>query len=285
MKNWTTEHTKEIKEWLDIDTYRKFEDLTLLQLYHELWARTLFFKSYREDFEAKALMGYFEKIFSGNPFLIEEKQLGYMAPDNRLFQPPHFFLTTLERLAELSIISMQRGAFVWHGDDKYSINGELQEETLYESLPDQFQRTVMLEVDLSSGTDDEIAESLKAALPQWRKYMEIQENPLDSVRFGYGTIKKLINYRIIPMLDILVWTKIKQIRVSDDRLSRLLYTDDDDESQIRLHYHVKDTDRPLALKAASVDFIRQFYYFINKNSHLKNMRVSDTMKLSDSEKS
>ncbi len=164
---------------------------------------------------------------------------------------------------------MQRGTFVWHGDDKYSINGELQEETLYESLPDQFQRTVMLEVDLSSGTDDEIAESLKAALPQWRKYMEIQENPLDSVRFGYGTIKKLINYRIIPMLDILVWTKIKQIRVSDDRLSRLLYTDDDDESQIRLHYHVKDTDRPLALKAASVDFIRQFYYFINKNSHLK----------------
>ncbi len=54
MKNWTTEHTKEIKKWLDIDTYRKFEDLTLLQLYHELWARTLFFKSYREDFEAKA---------------------------------------------------------------------------------------------------------------------------------------------------------------------------------------------------------------------------------------
>ncbi|EEH7597577.1 hypothetical protein GTE75_004545, partial [Salmonella enterica] len=84
MKNWTTEHTKEIKKWLDIDTYRKFEDLTLLQLYHELWARTLFFKNYREDFEAKALMGYFEKIFSGNPFLIEEKQLGYMAPDNRL---------------------------------------------------------------------------------------------------------------------------------------------------------------------------------------------------------
>lgn len=54
-------------------------------------------------------MGYFEKIFSGIPFLIEEKQLSYMTPDNRLFQPPHFFLTTLERLAEISIIAMQRG--------------------------------------------------------------------------------------------------------------------------------------------------------------------------------
>ncbi len=27
MKNWSTEHTKEIKSWLDIDTYRKFEEL------------------------------------------------------------------------------------------------------------------------------------------------------------------------------------------------------------------------------------------------------------------
>ena len=64
MKNWSTEHTKEIKSWLDIDTYRKFEDLTLIRFYHELWARTLFFKSYRENFESKALMGYFSKIKS-----------------------------------------------------------------------------------------------------------------------------------------------------------------------------------------------------------------------------
>ncbi|MGK3539521.1 DUF6387 family protein, partial [Escherichia coli] len=41
--------------------------------------------------------------------------------------------------------------------------------------------------DLASGTDEEIAESLKAALPQWRKVKGIDENPLESVRFGYGT--------------------------------------------------------------------------------------------------
>ncbi|VTM68829.1 Uncharacterised protein [Escherichia coli] len=51
-------------------------------------------------------MGYFSKIFSGNPFLIEEGKLGYMTPANKLFQPPHFFLTTLDRLAETSIIAM-----------------------------------------------------------------------------------------------------------------------------------------------------------------------------------
>lgn len=108
MKNWSTEHTKEIKSWLDIDTYRKFEELTLIRFYHELWARTLFFKSYRENFESKALMGYYSKIFSGNPFLIEEEKLGYMTPENKLFQPPHFLLTTTDDIARLSILSLKR---------------------------------------------------------------------------------------------------------------------------------------------------------------------------------
>lgn len=226
-------------------------------------------------------MGYFSKIFSGNPFLIEEGQLGYMTPANKLFQPPHFFLTTLDRLAETSIIAMQRGGFIWHEGDNYSINAELREESLSDIMPDQFTRTVMFEIDLASGTDEEIAESLKAALPQWRKVKGIDENPLESVRFGYGTIKKLISYRVIPMLDILVWAAVRKIRVSDDRLSRLLYTDDDEESEMRQSSQIKDTDRPLALKASTTDFIRQFHYFMNKNSHLKQMKVSDVMKLSD----
>ena len=78
-------------------------------------------------------------------------------------------------------------------------------------MPDQFSRTVMFEIDLASGTDEEIAESLKTALPQWRKVKGIDENPLESVRFGYGTIKKLISYRVIPMLDILVWAAVKKL--------------------------------------------------------------------------
>jgi hypothetical protein len=249
LNNWSPEHTKDIKSWFKIDTYRKFEDLSLLQFYHEIWARNLFFKEYREEFESRTLMGYFSKIFSGNPFLIEEGQLGYMTPANKLFQPPHFFLTTLDRLAETSIIAMQRGGFVWDGDDNYSINRDLREESLSDIMPDQFSRTVMFEIDLASGTDEEIAESLKAALPQWRKIKGIEPDPLESVRFGYGTIKKLISYRVIPMLDILVWAAVKKIRVSDDRLSRLLYTDDDEESEMRQSSQIKDTDRPLRFPA------------------------------------
>ncbi|ENZ3229832.1 hypothetical protein ACGH0A_003727, partial [Escherichia coli] len=30
MKNWSVEHTREVKKWLDIDTYRGFEELPLI---------------------------------------------------------------------------------------------------------------------------------------------------------------------------------------------------------------------------------------------------------------
>ncbi|XCW71969.1 Hypothetical protein ABZS17G119_00077 [Kosakonia cowanii] len=37
------------------------------------------------------------------------------------------------------------------------------------------------------------------------------------------------------------------------------------------------------MKAASIPFIRQFNLFINKNDHLKKIRVSEVMKISDSD--
>lgn len=283
MKNWSVENTKDIKKWLNIDIYRRFEDLTLLQLYHELLARTLFFKPYHEEFEAEAVRLYINRIFSGNPFLITEQHLGYLTREDTLYQPPHFFLTTTERLAQLSIVGLQNSLFFWEGGDEYSVNREFLDRPVSEALPRLFRDTVMVEIDLTNGTDKEIAESLKAALPQWRKVRGIEADTTDAIRFGYGTIKKIINYRLIPMIDILVWSNLHKVRISENRLSRLLYTDDDDESDTRLNHQIRDTDRPLALKAASIPFIRQFNLFINKNSHLKKIRVSEVMKLSDSD--
>lgn len=115
MKNWSVEHTREVKKWLDIDTYRGFEELPLIHLYHELLARTLFFKPYHEEFEAEAVRLYIDRIFTGKPFLITEKHLGYLTREDTLYQPPHFFLTTTERLAQLSIVGLRNSLFFWDG--------------------------------------------------------------------------------------------------------------------------------------------------------------------------
>ncbi len=60
------------------------------------------------------------------------------------------------------------------------------------------------------------------------------------------------------MLDILVWAKEQDVRISDGWLSRLLYSLDDEE--VRYDDQIKDTDRPLAMKATTTDFIRQFQF-------------------------
>ena len=62
-----------------------------------------------------------------------------------------------------------------------------------------------------------------------------------------------------------------------------IYTDDGDDNQNRHAHHIKDTDRPLAMKATKVDLLRQLNLYINKNNEIKKWRVSDFMKLSETE--
>ncbi len=282
MKNWSFEETKAVKTWLNIDTYRKFEEFSLYRLYLELRARALFFKSNRDNHENETMVGYCNKIFSGEPFLVREEQSGCVKTDE-LFLAPHLLLTTTERIAQLCSVSIQRNLFSLGKEGERGINKENNERSVADLMPDQFPQTVMFEIDLASGTDEAIVEALRAVLPHWRSIKGIAPNPIDCMRFGHGTIKKIINYRLIPLLDILIWANIHKVRVSDDRLSRLLYTDADYESAARHHYQIKDTDRPLALKAITNAFLVQFNLFINKNSHLKNLKVSDVIKLATSD--
>ncbi len=123
MKNWSPEHTKEIKAWLDIDNYRKLEYISLNALYHELWARALLFKPWPTDEEKKGLWVYMTEIFSGNPHLFKGKQLDYPTVNDTLYSPPHIFITDITRLAELSVMALSVNLFTWEeGNDEYCVN-------------------------------------------------------------------------------------------------------------------------------------------------------------------
>lgn len=282
MKNWTSEHTKEVKTWFSPEKYHIFQELTLKAYYHELWARAVWHRPWPTEEEGRDLIQFGIKVFGGNPVLYNAAQLQYTDRDDLLYEPPHIHLTTTKRIAQLGINSMVAGLFAWDGGQQYKIIPDYSDSFISEIFNDSLTKnTVMLEIDLASGTDEEIAESIRTALPQWRKIKATEPDMSSVVRFGYGTIKKMVSYRIIAMLDILIWSKIHKVRVSDDRLSRLLYTDDDNEDETRLNHHIRDSDRPLAIKAATINFIRQFNYFLNKNPHLKDMKVSDVMKLND----
>lgn len=283
MNSWTSEDTKAVKTWFDLDRYREFENISINMLYHEIWARTYFFKPVIEEGMHKTVLKNYMQILEGNPFLIKEKDLNYMDAENKLYQPPNFFITTVDRIANISFACMKKALFIRANSEQYKIDSTIENEYISEKIPEQFLTTIMLEIDLAAGSDDEIAEALRISLPQWRKVKGVKPAPLDAVRFGYGTIKKLMSYRIIPMLDLLAWSERKKVHLSDDRISRLIYRDEDDDKVIRQGYHIRDADRPLAMKVVENDFLRQFYFFINKNRHIKEMSVYDVMKITDTD--
>jgi hypothetical protein len=112
LKNWSPEHTKEIKAWLDIDNYRKLEDISLNALYHELWARALLYKPGPTDEEKKGLWVYMTEIFSGNPHL-SKGSISIIQQLTILYSPPHIFITDITRLAELSVMALSVNLFTW----------------------------------------------------------------------------------------------------------------------------------------------------------------------------
>ncbi|MCL6398362.1 DUF6387 family protein [Pectobacterium odoriferum] len=281
MKNLSDKGIKEIKKWLNIDTYRQFENISLERLYHELVMRSLFFKSDQSDDERWMDKIYANSLFRGDPFLITDSRMNQLKTEARLSLSPYFSVTTTGRLAHLCFDGMEKSLFGWDNVDDYWIDEKVDKIPVAEAMPVLCEYRVMIEIDLTNGSDEEIAESLKAMLPKWRKIRKIEPESLDTIRFGHSTIKKIIDYRLIPLLDILTWAKHHDIRVSDAHLSSLLYDHADKEGRIRANNQIKDTDRPLALKAVCKPFILQFHHFLNKNNHLKEMRVSDVITLAD----
>lgn len=84
----------------------------------------------------------------------------------------------------------------------------------------------------------------------------MEVNEIGIVCFGYGIIKKIINYRLVVMLDILFWVKRKELRILDDCFFWFFYIDEDEEIIICLGYYIKDLDCLFVMKVVMIDFIR-----------------------------
>lgn len=99
-------------------------------------------------------------------------------------------------------------------------------------------------IDLDGSTDAEILEELRELLPMWRKQLNLPEPAKNECGVvGPSTIKRMIEYRVIPMLDLMIWAKINGFEYSAEQLSRVLYPD-----VIVSAKHVNDTRKPFAMK-------------------------------------
>lgn len=56
---------------------------------------------------------------------------------------------------------MRKALFIRANTEQYKIDSTIENEYISEIIPEQFPTTIMLEIDLAGGSDDEIAEALQ----------------------------------------------------------------------------------------------------------------------------
>ncbi|WP_246877956.1 DUF6387 family protein, partial [Pantoea ananatis] len=97
--------------------------------------------------------------------------------------------------------------------------------------------------------------------------------------FGEAMVQKIVDFRVIPILDLLYHAKLNNYKLSDKDLEQLLYRwgMEDYRDQVQ----IKETDRPLAKKALTNEFDNLFTMFLYKNRCLMDMKVSAVIKMNE----
>lgn len=267
----TVQIYEELQAWFDYDNYVDVESCTLKGLHKELQVRKNILDS-MEFFEEGDV--YFDQIFTGKPLISKtfESNTHLTESQTHIRQVTFGHIEILKRSLEL----LSQESFV-KGSDQ--LTKEVKEQPLTKSMRAVLMRTnesrVYTHFDLENSSDEEIIGSLRALLPVGRKEYEIKSSKQEA--FGLGKILKLVDYRILPMMDLLMWAKLNDVSLSNTIISRVLYPKLTDE--VRGDEQLKDTDCPIAAKAMSGETFRNIESFINKNRHLSDLSVSQLREL------
>lgn len=105
-------------------------------------------------------------------------------------------------------------------------------------------------INLHSYTDKEIIQSLSDMLPVLRERKGIPE-PIknEAGQVGPSTIKRIVEYRVIPMLDLMLWAKHEGFKYSVEQLLKELFPD-----ELIAAKHMTDTRIPFAMAFANPDY-------------------------------
>ena len=251
---------EELKSWFSLENYEQLKSLTIKELHTELAFREAIFDSVNFGWEDDNQN--LRSILEGNPILsIQDNNHGHVAQVS---------FGDIKKL-ENKLIMFSMDFFEENGDFKKELKKKPITKTMRDFFLNQNSSKIYVSFDLGMSSDEEIITALQTMLPILRKEYEIE--PVKTEKIGLAKIRKLVDYNIIPMMDLLIWAKFKKVKISNMVLSRVLYPDF--TSEIRGEDHIKDTDRPVAEKSLNGETTRSLEYFISKNSHLLNIPISE----------
>lgn len=299
----------ELTKWFKPENYNVLKDITVMQLCQEIRIRKAMFAELEEALASdepewcvsQANLEERDLILSGKPLLASKPA----DDDGKSYESDqHVKLMTAGKLYQLEGYIKETG-LLDYGEKTVKFHTEknrarlqqpvlryqqIRAQQLIESrnLPDELKKNLVrragsvinLEIDISISTDDQIIESMRYLLNRWRKHTGIKpKTSQQSYGFGEVMVQKIVDFRIIPILDLLYHAKSNNYKLSDKDLEQLLYRWGMEECRDQVQ--IKETDRPLAKKALTNEFDNLFTMFLYKNRHLMDVKVSEVYKLNE----
>ncbi|OAT75803.1 hypothetical protein A9B99_13400 [Mangrovibacter phragmitis] len=269
-----SELRKVLEEWFDVERYEAIKKLTLQQFYVEVERRILAYKMLLkrdtlpplnrfllDDYRYKILRG--EILFSGDTSTQGHGLAKTYAVNPTTRSHAQFYAKTValtEATPEISVLSQS----------------EFLSEYLKETSLTNLAR-ITIDIHLEEASTEDIIEHLKVLIPQWKKQLKMNDPAVRKYRFGKSTLRKIIDYRLIPMMDLIFWgADNNDTKISLSLMSSLLHENsekDRDEGMLKV------TDYPLAMALLTDEnYLKSFEDYMMENNVLKDTKIVDHVK-------
>lgn len=256
-----------LPEWFKLENYDALYDLTAKEFLVQVHVRTLTWSYLNESPSTNNLPAgelsplWLESVPTGSgviPLGFEtssKTEMPFVRADGRKslaftgsIAPISFF-----NLRGYDNTARKKEIYLSVGQEDYSLEVDEFESASVSLDPDIGGKTDVLNHINLEYTDDQILLDLKKLLPMWRQQLNIPE-PESRGRIGKATFRKLAEYQVIPLFDLMIWAKYTGSRIPAERLSRALYPDSCE--RIYDSHQIKVTVKPFAL-----DFLDENYFF------------------------
>ena len=266
--------------WFDVRRYDGLKDLTLEQIYAELERRMLAYKT-RQQWATAGKSNQMQAIYHESKI-----QCGDAILESE-------WISDNQRLSHsYAVRPMTRGALFNYGRAMYRL--ETSEQTDPVAVSSDYiseylkqggmnpANKMLIEIDLEEASSDDLAEHLKVLITLWQKHLKTAKPPKRTFRFGHKTFQKILDYKVIPLMDLISWeqTNNEGKNIPFNILADILHG----TGGVRSSDNIKDTDYDYAKSYLEKDeYFKVLNDFYIKNNILKDWIITDVIKINEKE--
>ncbi|MEH5013187.1 DUF6387 family protein [Phytobacter diazotrophicus] len=277
-------NVKDILSWFDL---RKYDYLQELPVKHVL-AEVYFRYGIHQTFLERAMNGQFP-VFENMDILEDDHHWDGVHHNERGILPlDHDFIAKIVNSGvKRDIYSVSDGRVTVNEPwgHKTASNSEID---CYDSLEDvpgacdpneTFNLGLILDLSLDLMTDEEITNHIAYNLPKWRKRFDVPEPKTVGAgqKVGFSFIRKIHEYKVVPFLDLQMWSSVNNVEITYDLYSRLLFPLE--SGDLKSDSNIRNTIKPFIDSVFDIIYQPELSLFLAKNPHIEDMRFSDFLKL------